>query len=78
MSGLRLGLLAALMLGTLAACSVGAPERASNIQNINAASDDISAITMTQSPLMRANDPNEINTLPNNYQLVTNRDQARQ
>lgn len=87
MSGLRLlsgprtrrwGLAAALMLGTLAGCSVGGPERASNIQNINAASDDISAITMTQSPLLRANDPNEINTIPDNYQLITNQDQARQ
>ena len=71
-------LAAALMLGAMTACSVGGPERASNIQNINAASDDIAAITMTQSPLLRANDPNEINTLPNNYQLVTNRDEARQ
>ncbi|MGH7052789.1 MAG: hypothetical protein ACREFK_05765 [Stellaceae bacterium] len=72
------GLIATLMLGALAGCSIGGPERASNIQNINAASDDIAAITMTQSPQMRANDPNEINTLPGNYQLITNRDQARQ
>lgn len=78
MSGLRLGLIVTLMLGTLAGCSIGGPERASNIQNINAASDDISAITMTQSPLLRANDPNEINTIPDNYQLITNREEARQ
>jgi hypothetical protein len=32
------------------ACAVGAPERASNIQNVNAISDDIAAVRMTQSP----------------------------
>jgi hypothetical protein len=77
MTGFRLGLVAVLLLGTAAGCSVGGPERASNIQNTNAASDDIAAITMTQSILMRPNDPNEINTTPYNYQLVTNGDQAR-
>jgi hypothetical protein len=78
MTGLRLGFVAALMFGMVTGCSVGGPERASNIQNINAASDDISAITMTQSSLLRANDPNEINTLPHNYQYVTNREESRQ
>lgn len=78
MTGLRLALIAALTLGMAAGCSVGGPERASNIQNINAASDDIAAITMTQSSLMRAQDPNEINTLPYNYQLITNSEQSRE
>jgi hypothetical protein len=78
MTGLRLGLVAALTLGAAAGCSVGGPERASNIQNINAASDDIAAVTMTQSSLLRAHDPNEINTLPYNFQLITNGDQTRQ
>jgi hypothetical protein len=78
MIGLRLGLVAALLLGTLTACSVSGPERASNIQNINAVSDDISAVTMTQSSQMQTADPNEINTIPYDRQLVTNSDQARQ
>ena len=41
----------AIMLATsAAACGVGAPERASSIQNVNAISDDIAAVRMTQSP----------------------------
>jgi|GEM_PF-1227018 uncharacterized protein (DUF362 family) len=77
MTGLRPRLFAALILGAVTGCSVGGPERASNIQNINAASDDIAAITMTQSDLLRAHDPNEVNTLPHNYQLISNSEQAR-
>ncbi|HJU18617.1 MAG TPA: hypothetical protein VJ770_19365 [Stellaceae bacterium] len=77
MTGLRLGLIAVLMLGTAAGCSVGGPERASNIQNIHAADDDISAITMTQSDLLRAHDPNQVKTIPYNYQYVSNREEAR-
>ena len=76
MSGLRLGLAALLMLGTMAGCSGGGPERASNFQNIHAASDDIAAVTMTQSGMMRAHDPNQVTTLPYNYQFVTNREDA--
>lgn len=72
MTGLRLGLIAAVLLSGLAACSVGAPKRASNIQNIHAASDDIAAVTMTQSSMMRAHDPNQDLTIPHNYQYVTN------
>jgi hypothetical protein len=77
MRGLRLGLVAVLMLGAMAGCSVGGPERASSIQNIHAASDDIAAVTMTQSGLMRAHDPNQVTTLPDNYQFVTNSEDAR-
>jgi hypothetical protein len=77
MTGLRLGLAAALMLGTATGCSVGGPERASSIQNVDAASDDIAAITMTQSILYRADDPNKINTTPYNNQLVTNSEEVR-
>ncbi|MGE0257831.1 MAG: hypothetical protein AB7H71_12805 [Alphaproteobacteria bacterium] len=41
----------ALVLATCAtACEVGAPQRASHIQNVNAISDDIAAVRMTQSP----------------------------
>lgn len=71
------GFLAVLMLGAVAGCSVGGPERASNLQNIHAASDDIAAVTMTQSSLLRAHDPNQVTTTPYNFQLVTNREDAR-
>ena len=46
---LRFGL--AIMLATGAtACGIGAPQRSSDIQNVNAISDDIAAVRMTQSP----------------------------
>ena len=46
---LRSGL--ALVLATCAAaCGIGAPPRASDIQNVNAISDDIAAVRMTHSP----------------------------
>ena len=56
MALLRCGLVIALAIGA-AACEVGAPERASYIQNVNAISDDIAAVRMTQSP-SRASNPN--------------------
>ena len=55
MAMLRLGFLVALTLATAAGCSVGAPERASDIQNVYGIADDISAERMTQSEL--AEDP---------------------
>ncbi len=46
---LRYGL--ALVLATCAAaCGIGAPQRSSDIQNVNAISDDIAAVRMTHSP----------------------------
>ena len=59
----------ALVLGGLCGCEVGAPERASDIQNVHGISDDISAVTMTQSPSSHAHDPNERSTLPHNYEV---------
>jgi hypothetical protein len=51
-------------------CSdVGAPERASDTQNLNAVTDDISALTMTQSDVMHAADPMSSTVLPRHYQL---------
>ncbi len=47
----RLAFVAALTL-VAAGCSIGAPERASDVQNVNAISDDISAVRMTQSELV--------------------------
>lgn len=58
-------------LGLLAGCSVGAPERASDIQNLNGISDDISAVRMTQSDSLKIPDPNLPTTYPHSYQLPT-------
>ena len=46
---LRYGLAIVLAMSATA-CEVGAPERASHIQNVNAISDDIAAVRMTHSP----------------------------
>lgn len=66
---LRLGLVVALTLATAVGCSIGAPERASDIQNLHGISDDISAVRMTQSDSLKVEDPNLATTLPHNYQL---------
>jgi hypothetical protein len=66
----RLVLVTALTLVAAAGCTwVGAPERASDTQNINAVTDDISALTMTQSDVMHAADPMSSTVLPRHYQL---------
>ena len=46
---LRCGL-AIVLAVSATACGIGAPERASDIQNIDAISDDIAAVRMTESP----------------------------
>jgi hypothetical protein len=66
---IRLGIVVALTLATAAGCSMGAPERASGIQNLNGISDDISAMRMTQSDSLKIPDPNLTTTLPHTYQL---------
>jgi hypothetical protein len=51
-------------------CSfVGAPERASDTQNLNAISDDIAALSMTRSDVMHAADPMSHTVYPYHYQL---------
>jgi len=50
-------------------CDVGAPGRASDIQNLNAIGDDISADTMTQSDSAKVHDPNLRTTLPTTYSV---------
>ena len=60
-------LVAAATLGALAACEAGGPQRASDIQNVHAISDDIAAVTMTQSPTSRAHDPNLPTLFPRTY-----------
>lgn len=68
MALLRLGFVIALTLAA-AGCSIGAPERAGDIQNLHAISDDISAVRMTQSDSLKIPDPNLPTTLPHSYQL---------
>ena len=67
MTLLRYGLII-LALGGAAGCEAGGPDRASDIQNLNAINDDIAAVTMTQSPTARAHDPNLPRTFPHSYQ----------
>ena len=50
---------------TVCGCAVPASNRASDTQNLHAISDDISAVSMTQSNTARARDPNLPTTLPN-------------
>jgi hypothetical protein len=68
MTMLRLGFVLSLSLAAVG-CAVGAPDRASNIQNLNGISDDISAVTMTQSDSQKVADPNLATTYPRTYQL---------
>jgi hypothetical protein len=69
---LRVGLVVALCLGGAAACAPGGPERASDIQNTHGITDDISAVSMTDSDARTTHDPNLQTTLPNNYQVNDN------
>ena len=63
-------LVAIMALAAAVGCTAtGAPERASDTQNLNAITDDISALTMTQSDVMRAADPMSRTVLPRHYQL---------
>ena len=69
MISLRLGFVVALALATGVGCSIGGPERAGNVQNVNGITDDISAVRMTQSDSLKIPDPNLPTTLPRSYQL---------
>jgi hypothetical protein len=68
----RWGLVAALVLGGAFGCD-GGPRRASDIQNLNGISDDIAAVTMTQSENLRARDPNIHSTIPRSYEVLSDR-----
>jgi hypothetical protein len=70
---LRCGLVFALALGGASGCVAGGPDRASDIQNLNAISDDISAVTMTQSENLRSRDPNIHSTIPRTYEINDSR-----
>jgi hypothetical protein len=66
----HLAIVVALALVAAVGCTgVGAPERASDTQNLNAITDDISALTMTQSDVMHAADPMSRTVLPRHYEL---------
>jgi hypothetical protein len=67
MTLLRCAAALVLIVGTVG-CDTGRPERASDIQNLNAINDDIAAVTMTQSPTSRAHDPNLQGPIPRTYQ----------
>ncbi len=69
MNSVSRGFVVALALVAAAGCTVGGPERAGDTQNLNAISDDISALTMTQSDVMHAADPMSRTVLPYHYQL---------
>jgi hypothetical protein len=69
MTLLRIGLVVVLCLGGAIGCAPGGPQRASDIQNLNGISDDISATEMTNSEARKTHDPNIGTTLPNNYQV---------
>jgi hypothetical protein len=65
-----LAVIAAVALSVAVGCTIiGAPERASDTQNVNGISDDISALTMTQSDAMHAADPMSKTVFPHHYQL---------
>ena len=55
---LRRGLAVCLMLGGICGCAAGGPERASDIQNLNAINDDIAAVSLTKPDTLRNRDPN--------------------
>jgi hypothetical protein len=70
MSRSCLGVVLVLALAAAVGCAFsGAPERAGDTQNLNGISDDISAVTMTQSDVMHAADPNAHTVYPHSYQL---------
>jgi hypothetical protein len=69
MNPVRHGLVVALALVAAVSCTIGAPERAGDTQNLNAISDDISALTMTRSDVMQAADPMSRTVYPHHYQL---------
>ena len=66
---IRLGLVALLFAATVGCALIGAPERASDTQNLNAISDDIAALSMTRSQAMHANDPMARTVLPYHDEL---------
>ena len=69
MISVRLALVALALTATVGCNMIGAPERASDTQNLFGISDDISAVRMTQSDSLKVSDPNLRTTLPRSFQL---------
>ena len=69
MTAIRLGLLVLSLISAVGCGFIGAPERASDTQNLNAISDDIAALSMTRSDVMHAADPMAHTVYPQHYQL---------
>jgi len=69
MTPTRLGLVVLSVIGVVGCSFIGAPERASDTQNLNAISDDIAALSMTHSDVMSAADPMAHTVFPHHYQL---------
>ena len=69
MINVRLGFVALALVATVGCNVIGAPERASDTQNINGISDDSAALSMTRSGVMHADDPMARTVLPHNDQL---------
>ena len=68
----RCGLILALAIGA-GGCVAGGPQRASDIQNLNAISDDIAAVSMTRSDTSHVRDPNLHSTIPRTYEILDTR-----
>jgi hypothetical protein len=69
MTSIRLGFVVLSLTIAVGCDIIGAPERASDTQNLNAISDDISALSMTHSDVMSAADPMARTVYPHHYQL---------
>ena len=69
MISVRLAFVALALTATVGCNMIGAPERASDTQNLFGISDDISAVRMTQSDSLKVSDPNLRTTLLRSFQL---------
>ena len=69
MNLIRLGLVVLSLVAAVGCSFIGAPERASDTQNLNAITDDIAALSMTRADVMHAADPMARTVLPNHYQV---------
>lgn len=69
MTLIRLGFVVFSLIAPVGCSFIGAPERASDTQNLNAISDDIAALSMTRSDVMHAADPMTRTVLPHHYEL---------
>lgn len=72
MTATRLGLVVLSLVSAVGCGFIGAPDRASDTQNLNAISDDIAALSMTHSDVMTAADPMSHTVYPHHYQLPEN------